>query len=318
MENAPYTISVKGRAISVPSFQFGETRVVVCGRFLRVATIHDDEWIEPTALPEPSALIESLRKTGFKADLFSFTQRIPDVRPRYPFAMEWDNAAVVPISTYQNWWDKLPQAVRRNVRIAAKKGVAVREVTFDDELIRGITSIYNEAPIRLGRRFWHYGKDFETVKRENATYLERSNFIGAFHEEKLIGFIKLVYVGHIGSMMQILSMIRHQDKRTTNALLAKAVELCAARGMSHLMYCRYVYGSNESSLLTEFKKRNGFERLDFPRYYVPLSLRGRLALALRAHHGIKGLLPRPLLNFALQLRAKYFHLFEPQSAVTTE
>jgi hypothetical protein len=232
--------------------------------------------------------------------------------------MEWDNAAVIPISTYQDWWDKVPQVVRRNVRIAAKKGVSIREVPFDDELVRGIAGIYNEAPIRLGKRFWHYGKDLETVKRENSTYAERSSFIGAFFEGKLIGFIKLVYVGRIGSMMQILSMIQHQDKRTTNALLARAVELCAARGMSHLMYCSYVYGANESSLLTEFKKRNGFERLDFPRYYVPLSLRGRLALAVRAHHGVKGALPRPLLDFALQLRAKYFRMMEPRNAAAAE
>jgi hypothetical protein len=318
MDNATHTISVKGRAINVPSIQCGAVHVVVTGRLLRVASIHDEEWTEPGALPEPLALIHSLKETGFKADLFSFTQRIPDVHPRYPFAMEWDNAAVVPLTTYQDWWDKVPQVVRRNVRIAAKKRVEVREVAFDDELVRGIAGVYNEAPVRLGKRFWHYGKDLATVRRENGTYLDRSSFIGAYFEGNLIGFIKLVRVGPIGSMMQILSMIRHQDKRTTNALLAKAVEVCAARGMAYLMYCRYVYGSNESSLLTEFKKRNGFERLDFPRYYVPLSLWGRLALAARAHHGVKGLLPQPLLNFALQLRAKYFRLIEPRSAVAAD
>jgi hypothetical protein len=313
-----HTISVKGRAVRVPSLQIGETQIIATGRLLRMATIHDEEWTESAALPEPLALIESLKKTAFRADIFSFTQRLPDIRPRYAYPMEWDNAAVIPISTYQDWWDKVPQVVRRNVRIAAKKGVSIREVPFDDELVRGIAGIYNEAPIRLGKRFWHYGKDLETVKRENSTYAERSSFIGAFFEGKLIGFIKLVYVGRIGSMMQILSMIQHQDKRTTNALLARAVELCAARGMSHLMYCSYVYGANESSLLTEFKKRNGFERLDFPRYYVPLSLRGRLALAVRAHHGVKGALPRPLLDFALQLRAKYFRLIEPRNAAAAE
>jgi hypothetical protein len=313
-----HTISVKGRAVRVPSLQIGETQIIATGRLLRVATIHDEEWTEPGALPEPLALIESLKKTAFRADIFSFTQRLPDIQPRYAYPMEWDNAAVIPISTYQDWWDKVPQVVRRNVRIAAKKGVSIREVPFDDELVRGIAGIYNEAPIRLGKRFWHYGKDLETVKRENSTYAERSSFIGAFFEGKLIGFIKLVYVGRIGSMMQILSMIQHQDKRTTNALLARAVELCAARGMSHLMYCSYVYGANESSLLTEFKKRNGFERLDFPRYYVPLSLRGRLALAVRAHHGVKGALPRPLLDFALQLRAKYFRMMEPRNAAAAE
>ena len=318
MDNTTQTISVKGKAVVVPALSVGNARVIVSGKWLRLAVIHDEEWLEQAMLPDPLALLESLKKGGLKADVFSFTQRIPDVHPRYTFPMEWDNAAVIPITTYQNWWEKLPQVARRNVRIAAKKGIDIRLVPFGDEFVQGILSIYNEAPTRLGRRFWHFGKDFETLKRENGTYLERSDFIGAYFEGKLIGFTKLVYVDRIASIMQILSMIQHQDKRTTNALIAKAVEVCAAKGMSHLMYCKYVYDSNESSLLTDFKRRNGFERLEFPRYYVPLTRRGRLALVLRAHHGMKGLLPRPLLQAALQLRAKYYRLKEPRGMVAAE
>ncbi|HUL52566.1 MAG TPA: hypothetical protein VLT83_04045 [Opitutaceae bacterium] len=318
MESTTHTISVKGQPVAVPSVAIGGARVIASGRFVRVAVVHDEEWLEPATLPDPAALLATLKRDRFRADIFSFTQRIPDTKPRYSYRMEWDNAAVIPITTYQAWWEKLPQVARRNVRIAAKKGVAVRVVPFDDELIHGIAAVYNEAPIRLGKRFWHYGKDFETVKRENGTYLERSEFIGAFYEGKLIGFIKLVYVDRIGSMMQILSMVQHQDKRTTNALIAKAVEVCEAKGMSYLKYCQYVYDSNESSLLTDFKRRNGFERLDFPRYYVPLTRWGRVALALRAHRGIKGWLPRPVLQAALQLRAKYYNLRQPRGVVAAE
>ena len=50
------------------------------------------------------------------------------------------------------------------MRRAAKRGVIVRVAPFDDEFARGIHKICNEAPGRQGRRFWHYGKDFETVK----------------------------------------------------------------------------------------------------------------------------------------------------------
>jgi hypothetical protein len=318
MHITTHKISARGKTIAVPCLKIGNVNVITLGRFLRQAVVHDEEWTEQAMLPEPLSLVDDLRKSSFKADLFSFAQRIPDVEPKYPFLMEWDNVAVIPITTYQDWWGRLPQVARRNVRIAEKKGVQVSVVPFDDDLVRGIMDIYDESPVRQGRKFWHCGKDLDTVRRENGTYVERSDFLGAFYQGRLIGFVKLVYVDRIGSMMQILSMLQHQDKRTTNALIAKAVEVCASKGMSYLMYCNYVYGSNESSALTDFKRRNGFERLDFPRYYVPLSLRGRLALALRAHHGIKGLLPRPLLNFALQLRAKYFRLFEPQSPVTVE
>ena len=95
------------------------------------------------------------------------------------------------------WWEKLPQEARKNTRRAAKRGVEVKVVPFDDELARGIHKICNETPVRQGRPFWHYGKDFETVKREHATYLERSEFIGAYFENELIGFIKMVYVDRL-------------------------------------------------------------------------------------------------------------------------
>ena len=102
-------------------------------------------------------------------------------------------------------------------------------VNFDDQLVRGISDIYNETPIRQGRKFWHYGKSFEQVKAENATYPDRSEFIGAFFNGELIGFIKFVMVNNVARIMQIVSLEAHTDKRPTNALLAKAVEIAARK-----------------------------------------------------------------------------------------
>jgi hypothetical protein len=232
--------------------------------------------------------------------------------------MEWDNAAVVPITTYNDWWDKLPQVARRNVRTATKRGVSVRLLTFDDELVRGIVTLYNECPVRLGKPFWHFGKTFEAVKRENSTFSEKSTFLGAFYGGQLIGFIKMVHVDRIASIMQILSMVAHQDKRTTNALLAKAIEVCASKGMSHLMYCKFIYGANDSSSLTDFKRRNGFGQLRYPRYYVPLTLLGRFAISVGLQHGAKGMLPAPFFKFALLLREKYYRIINRQFADDAE
>lgn len=317
MDKCTHKISINGRIHEVPSLLVGGVQVVVTGRFPRTVFIHDEEWLEQASLPDPINVLEALKAGHLKADVFSFIERLPVSKPNYPYSYEMENDAVIPITSYKAWWDKLSQESRRNVRLAGKAGVAVKVVTFDDDLVRGIAAIYNEAPIRLGKPFWHYGKDFETVKSENGTYVERSDFIGAFHEGKLIGFVKLVYIDRIGSIMQILSMVQHQKKRTTNALLAKAVEVCEARGMSYLKYCSYVYDKNESSLLTEFKRRNGFVKMEFPRYYIPLTRRGHLALKVRAHHGIKGILPPDILRFALQLRAKYYSLRKQDSPAAT-
>ena len=164
-------------------------------------------------------------------------------------------------------------------------------VQFDDELVAGIKRIYDETPIRQGRRFSHYQKDLEPVKRENSSYLERCDFLGAYFEGELIGFVKMVYVGQVARIMQILSMNAHFDKRPPNALLAKCVERCCEKGMKYFVYGKYVYGNKRNSPITEFKRRTGFEEMRFRRYYVPLTVWGGVALKLGLHHGLQGLLP---------------------------
>ena len=86
--------------------------------------------------------------------------------------------------------------------------------------------------------------------------------------------------------VSVTHVIRHFDKRPANALIAKAVEICEPqRVISHLIYCSYIYNDPKSSL-TEFKRRNGFEKVLLPRYYIPLTPKGRLALNLGLHRGL--------------------------------
>jgi hypothetical protein len=277
--------------VEVPATPFADAawRLVVTGKFVRIAGVHDEIWLEGE-IQNPSALAAKLKGDGFAADIFSFGQKIPDTTPKYPYHFEWDNFAVISLTTYAAWWDKLPQESRRNVRVAGKRGVVTKAVEFSDDLVRGISAIYNDSPTRRGGAFPHYGKSLENVKRENGTYVERSQFIGAFVGDELIGFTKMVYVDGLASLMQFISKRGHLDKRPMNALLAKAVELCTQRGSRHLVYRKFTYG-NVFSQLTEFKRRNGFEEMKYPRYYIPLTLKGRLALKFRLHLGWRDSLP---------------------------
>jgi hypothetical protein len=196
-------------------------RVVISGRRpVRVATIYDEEWIEGEPIADPESLVRSLR-AGAQADIFSFARPLPACEPYYPFHFDWDNVAAAKLTEFAPWWKSLPQESRKNVRRSQRRGVSVRRVSFDDQFVCGICNIYNETPIRQGRKFWHYGKSFDQVKAANATYSDRSEFIGAFFKDDLIGFIKFVMVNNVARIMQILSMEAHTDKRPTNALLAK-------------------------------------------------------------------------------------------------
>jgi hypothetical protein len=297
------TISVRGKVFSVPVAMVRGVSVVVSPGWGKIARVHDEEWHESDALADPSAFLAELKALHVKADIFTFSQTPTDPFPRYSYVHEWDNAAVIPINTFEDWWERrLPQESRRNVRIAAKRGVVVRSALFDDRFVQGIVNIYNETPVRQGRPFWHYGKDFETVKRENATYLDRSEFIGAYLNDELIGFIKMVYVGKRASIMQILAQNSHADKRTMNALIAEAVKASAFRGMRQFVYCKYVYSNDRDNSLTEFKRRNGFEEVRYPRYYVPLTPRGRLVVAMGLYRDLPDILPGYVVSVLRKVR----------------
>jgi hypothetical protein len=290
MATAEQTISVRGKSVRVSTAAVGGRSVVVTGRFLRVARIHDVEFIEDEAVADPQAFIRRLADTGLRADILTFPQKIYQREPKHGLPFDWDNAAVAPAGDYERWWNELPQVVRKNVRRAGKRGVTVEAATFDDALVRGIKEIYDETPIRQGRRFWHFGKDIETVRAENGTYLDRAAFIAAYCDGELIGFVKFVRVGSVAMVMQILCKAAHYDKRPMNALIAKAMEVCHEKGITHLVYSKFMYG-NKTDDMTEFKRRNGFVQMDYPRYVVPLTLKGRMAVALKLHRGLLGLLP---------------------------
>ena len=123
---------------------------------------------------------EELTRGWVRADLFSFSQRFSEPEPRYDHYYELESAAILKIGTYENWWKKTINDKTRNmVRKAEKKGVQVVIVPFTDDFVRGIKQIYDECPIRQGKKSRHYGKSFDLIKSEHGTFLERSEFIAA-------------------------------------------------------------------------------------------------------------------------------------------
>jgi hypothetical protein len=278
----------------------------VGGGLVRIARLDGDKY---KFLDDPGPVVEGLRKSQERVDIFTFMQKLPDTVPKYNYPMEWDNLAVLGISTFDEWWmNRLGFKARNKAKQAGKKGVTVRESPFDEAFAQGIWEIYNESPVRQGRRFPHYGKSLDQVRRMSGTFLDTSIFIGAYFEEKLIGFIKLTTddSGTQAGMMHIVSMIRHRDKAPTNALVAQAVRSCADRGISHLVYSNFAYGKKERSSLSDFKERNGFERVNLPRYYVPLTSIGWAAFRLGLHHKLIDRLPGPLLAKARDLRYSWY------------
>ncbi len=289
-------VQSRGQALLVPAVRIEERDVISEGRWIRFASIFDEPWFSREGQPDPAAMIQRIRQSPLPADIFRFSQDFNEPEPKHPYRFEWDNAAAIPITTYDAWWESLPQETRKNVRRSKREGVVVREVPFGDELVRGIVEIYNSDSVRQSGTFWHYGKGFDVVKKENSSYLDRSCFIGAYVGDELVGFIKTVQVGQASRLMQILAKSQHRDKRPMNQLVSHAVELCQSRGWTHLIYGKFDYGNKSESSLKDFKVRNGFVKMSYPVYYVPLTLRGRLALTCRLHRGLVGMLPGGLIT----------------------
>jgi hypothetical protein len=276
--------------------------LVVQGRFLRIARLDEDTY---ELLKDPEAVLDGVRKSGVRADIFTSMQIMPETSPQYRYPMEWDNLAILPVSSFDHWWKNQIRSLPRNrARQAEKKGVKLREVPFDNTLVQGIWEVYNECPFRQGKPFFHYGRDIEAIRKELETFPDTSIFIGAFLDNQLIGFAKMTcdrtYTQ--ANIMNIVSMMRYRDKAPTNAIIAQAVRSCAERGIRYLAYQSFSYGKKQRDSLSDFKENNGFQRVDLPRYYIPLTTKGWIAFRLGLHKRLADRVPESLLLRYRELR----------------
>lgn len=300
-------ISVRGKWKTVPALNVDGKFIIVRGGWTKLAVIESEEWLEHE-VEDPEVCVKKIKghPQRLHADIFTFGQKVPGSPPKYTYTKELDSVAALHLTSFNNWWEKLPQESRKNVRRSQKRGVVVKIRELDDDLIRGIIGVNNDSPVRQGMRYVHYGKTFNQVKKDQSSFLDRSSFICAYFEEELIGFMKIIYSGEVASILQMLPKASHQDKRPANALLAKAVELCEERGISYLRYGLFNYGNKHASSLRDFKSRNGFEEMLTPRFYIPLTMWGSVSLRLNLHLGLLGTLPPSVIDRAVRARAMWY------------
>ena len=292
-----------GKPVRIKCVEINGQTYSISGGPLNVLSL-EDEWFED--IKDPEAVIAACGG-NFKADLFTFWQRVPEEKAKYPYYHEWESLAVLPVSTFDHWFNKQIKGTTRNmVRKSQKAGVEVRECAYDEAFIKGMVEIFNETPVRQGRAFWHYRKDFETVKRQFSRFLFREDLIGAFHGDEMVGFVMLGNGGNFGLLGQFLSKLKHRDKAINNGLIAETVKVCEKRKLPYL-----VYGYWAGSSLGDFKHNSAFVEMKVPRYFVPLTAKGKLALQFRLHKGVKAAMPdklkarlKQVRKFWLEFRAK--------------
>jgi len=305
-------ISVKGKWVNVPAVRCGDCTIIVSGKSIKIARVNDEAWIS-AELTDPERCAQLLRASGQSCDILTFSQLPPGRAPEFDYYQEPDSIAAIRLTSFKEWWEGLPQETRKNVRRAEKRGVRVRVEKFDDELVKKLVEINNSSPVRQGRPYHHYGKSLEQTRKDHCSFVERSDFFCAYCEDEVIGYLKLVYRGQVASVLNLCTKDSHLDKRPANALLKAAVERSAAQGVTCVTYGLFNYGNKRNTPITQFKIRHGFEEVLVPRYFVPLSLRGKVLLKLGLHRGILGILPNRLIQIGLDVRTRSYSLYRSVS-----
>lgn len=302
MNSSAVTIRIKGKPLLVPSLMIHSHQVITRGRILRIASVFDD-FLDARGVQDPRSVVQELRRTRM-ADIFSFLGNFADwVHGKRPdwnddYHIEYESQAAIQVESYDHWWKHaIDKKTRRRIKKSQEAGIKVCAMPLNDEFIRGIHRIFDETPVRQGKRFWHYGKGFNQVKEEISTYAERSIFIGAYLEGELIGFSKLINCREFGRANQFLSMVKHRNVNVNNALISELVRTCEEKEIPYLVYGDWGVGS-----LGEFKENNGFRELITPRYYKAVNARGAIALKTGLHKGVKALLPETLRDCLRSMR----------------
>ena len=92
----------------------------VGGRFVRIARLEGEKHTFPD---DPEAVVHGLRRSRMQADIFTFLQKVSDTSPKYKYSFEYDNLAVLPISTFEHWWNHQIRSYPRNRARQAEKKV---------------------------------------------------------------------------------------------------------------------------------------------------------------------------------------------------
>lgn len=308
----------KGKWVTVPTLQVGNTEVVTTGGLLKIARVRGEEMMEQE-LNDPTVYCSALThqpQQAPKADIFTFTQKLPNTSPRYFHYMEWESIAAIKLHSFARWWQGLPQETRKNVRRSIKRGVSTRVAPFDDYLIEAIRNVNDDTSVRQGTLNAYYAQSTKDTRRRYSEFLGRCDFICAYAGHEIIGFVHLVYCGDIAAILNLTVKPTQSDKRPANALVAAAVEQCVARKISYVTYGLYNYGNKHDSPLRTFKIRNGFTEILVPRYFVPLTAWGRVCITAKLHRGLVGILPHFTIVALVRTRTLWYDFIQRRCSST--
>src|SRR5882724_9643821 len=93
----------QGKSVRVPAAEIEGRMVISRGGKIKVASIFDDAVAQGELVKDPDTFVAVLKQSGLPADVLTFFQRPPDVKPKFPLHFDWDNYAVINTESFDAW-----------------------------------------------------------------------------------------------------------------------------------------------------------------------------------------------------------------------
>ena len=102
--------------------------LMIRGKIIKIASIQGENWTEINFVNNYHELVKLALESNIKADIFTFAQKIPNVKPMHNFFFKFDNIAAIPLTTYQNWLNSVSSGMRKDLKRSKKHRIYVKVV----------------------------------------------------------------------------------------------------------------------------------------------------------------------------------------------
>ena len=102
MFDSTVEVSIKGRYQRLPAQSINGQIICVKGKWIRVAGVQSEGWLERELVdPEACLRVLGLGPKTASADIFTFSQKLPERLPKYDYPVEWDSIATLDTTSFQ-------------------------------------------------------------------------------------------------------------------------------------------------------------------------------------------------------------------------
>jgi hypothetical protein len=165
--------------------------------------------------------------------------------------------AIIDISEgYEHYLQLLNSNARSKIKRASKKGIVCKEFNWNDYLddIYDINTSSNKRQGKeMSKEYRMYPKKIKIIDEDNFFI----RHIGAFYNEKLVGYIELYVYGNFCMTNRLLGHKEYLNRYIMNAMFAFCVKYLEEKKITYLNYL--TIHNKEQSSLAKFKIRVGFQ-----------------------------------------------------------